>query len=105
MADPKRTFDVREGIVSLTGRRDFVLATSALLAASLARAQTAGKVHRVTFLAHEPPQGYPHLIAALMEGLRALGYEEGRNLVFEVRHTEGKLERLPELASDVVRSN
>ncbi|HEX9875015.1 MAG TPA: ABC transporter substrate-binding protein [Gammaproteobacteria bacterium] len=89
--------------MGLTGRRQFVLATSALLTAALARAQTAGKVHRVTFLGVVPPQTFQHLVTALTEGLRALGYVEGRNLVLEWRHAEGKMERFPGLASEVVR--
>jgi len=39
----------------------------------------------------------------LREGFRELGYEEGQNITFEFRSAEGKLERLPELASELVR--
>ena len=39
----------------------------------------------------------------LRDGLRELGYEEGQNIAFEFRSAEGKLDRLPELASDLVR--
>lgn len=91
-------------MVLTTGRRQFVLAASALLGAALARAQTAGKVHRVTWLGVVPPQTFQHLVTALTEGLRALGYVEGRNLVLEWRHADGKVERFAELASEVVRS-
>jgi putative ABC transport system substrate-binding protein len=95
----------REGIMVLaTGRRQFVLATSALLGAALARAQTAGKVHRVVWLGVNPPMTFQHLITALTEGLRSHGYVEGRNLVFEYQHTDGKVERLPQLAAELVRS-
>ena len=89
--------------MGLTDRRHFVLATSALLSAALARAQTAGKVHRVTWLGVIPPRTFQHLVTALTEGLRALGYVEGRNLVLEWRHADGKVERFAELASEVVR--
>jgi putative ABC transport system substrate-binding protein len=44
-----------------------------------------------------------HLVTALTEGLRALGYVEGRNLVLEWRHADAKVERFPELAYEVVR--
>src|ERR1700730_1159720 len=39
----------------------------------------------------------------LREGLRELGYVEGRNIAFEFRSAEGKLDRLPELAAELVR--
>src|SRR5262249_3742896 len=39
----------------------------------------------------------------LREGLRELGYIEGQNVAFEFRSAEGKLDRLPELASELVR--
>lgn len=81
-----------------------MLTMSTLLAAPFARAQTATKVHRVTYLAANPPQWFQHLLTALTQGLRALGYVDGRNLVFEVRHAEGKMERLPEIAAELVRS-
>lgn len=41
----------------------------------------------------------------LREGLREIGYVEGRNIAFEFRSAEGKLDRLPELAADLVRVN
>ena len=40
---------------------------------------------------------------ALREGLRELGYVEGQNIAFEFRSAEGKLDRLPELAAELVR--
>src|SRR6478752_5213470 len=39
----------------------------------------------------------------LREGLRELGYIEGQNIAFEFRSAEGKLDRLPDLAADLVR--
>src|SRR3954470_19779166 len=39
----------------------------------------------------------------LREGLRELGYVEGQNIIFEFRSAEGKLDRLPELAAELVR--
>ena len=90
--------------MKLLRRRHFMIATSALLVASLARAQTAGKVPRVGFLALYPPDGFQHLIAALMEGFRGHGYVDGRNLVFEWHHADGKVERLAEAALELARS-
>ena len=80
--------------------RRFLVASLAALAAPLAaEAQQAGKVWRVGFIGvgHNKPQD------ALVEGLGALGYVEGRNLAIERRFSEGKAERFPEFAAEMVR--
>ena len=75
-----------------------------LLAAPLAaEAQQAGKVYRVGFLIPSAASGPAPLVTALRDGLRALGYVEGQNLVLERRYAETP-ERLPELAADLVRA-
>ncbi len=69
-------------------------------------AQPAGKAYRIGLLSPAmPPVGSD---AALIEGsftaeLRELGYVEQRNIVIERRYAEGRLERLPELAAELVR--
>ena len=86
-------------------RRQFLLAAGALLAAPLARAQQAGRVYRISWLAmNNPLEMAPHLVEALREGLRELGYVEGRNLVIEFRSAQGKPERLDAVAAELVRS-
>jgi putative ABC transport system substrate-binding protein len=77
-----------------------------LLAAPLvADAQQPGKVPTIGYLSQfsgsaEPPS--PSL-KAFLEGLRELGYVEGKNIAIEYRFTEGKNERLPELAAELAR--
>ena len=86
-----------------TGRRRDIarFAASAfvlLLAGSLvAHAQPAGKVSRVSVLVFGTPSAEPNL-AALVAGLRDLGYVEGRNINFRYGYAEGHPERLPDIA-------
>jgi putative ABC transport system substrate-binding protein len=72
----------------------------ALLAA---RAQPAGKVYRIGILETIPASRNAANLDALRKGLRELGYVEGRNLVVEYRSADGRAERFPELASELVR--
>src|ERR1700675_4467690 len=83
-------------------RRDTVLALLALGAAPLAaEAQQAAKIARIGYLSPNLATG-PHLREAFRQGLRDLGYVEGRNLVIEYRDAGGKVERLPALAAELV---
>src|SRR5713226_8844655 len=73
-----------------------------LLTAPLAAdAQQAVKVARIGYLAGSLA-AFPQLREAFIQGLRDLGYVEGRNLVIEYRSPEGKPERLPALAAELV---
>jgi putative ABC transport system substrate-binding protein len=73
-----------------------------LLAAPLAaEAQQAAKVARIGYLVSNLATS-PHLTEAFRQGLRDLGYVEGRNLVIEYRDAQGKFERLPTLAAELV---
>ncbi len=83
-------------------RRSTVLALLALGAAPFtAEAQQATKVARIGYLANNPATS-PYLREAFLQGLRDLGYVEGRNLVIEYREAEGKADRLPALAAELV---
>ncbi len=89
----------------MIARRAFItsLAVGALLASRSADAQRAGKVHRIGWLSPaSAANGLPNL-EALRTGLRELGYVEGQNLTIEARWADGRIERLPELAAELVR--
>jgi putative ABC transport system substrate-binding protein len=80
-----------------------VLIISLLAAPLVAEAQPAGKVARVGFMSagfEGPNRIY---VDAFRERLRELGYVEGRSIAFEYRWGEGKYERLPTLAAELVR--
>jgi putative ABC transport system substrate-binding protein len=87
-------------------RRTFLVATAgALLAAPLAAgAQPAPRNARIGYLATNLATT-PHLQDAFRQGLRDLGYVEGRNLVIEYRSAEGKSDRLAVLAAELVALN
>jgi putative ABC transport system substrate-binding protein len=83
-------------------RRFLAGTTAALLAAPLAAgAQQAAKVARIGFLLTNLAAS-PHWAEAFRQGLRGLGYIEGRNVVIEYRDAEGKPERFPALAAELV---
>jgi ABC-type uncharacterized transport system substrate-binding protein len=70
---------------------------------ALAQAQQAGKVPRIGFLVASSPSFYSSRIEAFRQGLRDLGYVEGKNIAIEYRFAEGKEDRLRELAAELVR--
>jgi putative ABC transport system substrate-binding protein len=74
-----------------------------LLTTPLADAQPVGKTHRIGYLAPGSVTGDPRPREAFREGLRELGWVEGRNIVIEYRFAEGRLDRLPDLAAELVR--
>jgi putative ABC transport system substrate-binding protein len=84
-------------------RRAFLgTVTGGLLAAPLATGgQQAGKVPRIGYLVPSLAAS-PHNHEAFRQGLRDLGYVEGRNVVIEYGDAEGKFERLPALAAELV---
>src|SRR6266446_7898123 len=84
-------------------RRTFMaMLTGGIVVAPLAaEAQQAAKVARIGYLALNLAAA-PHLTEAFRQGLRDLGYVEGRNLVIEYRSAEGKPERFPALAAELV---
>jgi putative ABC transport system substrate-binding protein len=86
-------------------RRAFVTAVGMSLLAVPARivAQHAPRVPRVGYLFSFTPSAGRHLWEACRQGLRELGYVEGRNIILEPRWADGDHERLPGLAADLVR--
>jgi putative ABC transport system substrate-binding protein len=67
-----------------------------------AEAQQPKKVPRIGYLSRSSASGNLPRIEAFRQGLRDLGYIEGQNIVIEYRYAEGKSDRLPNLAADLV---
>ncbi len=78
-----------------------ILSFCVLVAAFVTEAQQAEQVYRIGVLSPGSPPPGP--LEAFREGLRDLGYVEGRTIVVEWRFAEGKNERLPSLAEELVR--
>ena len=88
----------------MMNRRAFVAGTLAILAAPLAaEAQAVGKLYRVGILlvGTAVPIDIP-CVDGVRQGLRERGYVEGKNVVLDVRAAEGRAERLPQLAAELV---
>jgi putative ABC transport system substrate-binding protein len=79
--------------------------TLSLLATPRAAEAPPGGVPRVGYLLPVPSSATTHLQEAFRQGLHELGYVEGHNIVLEVRHADGRLDWLPELAAELVRLN
>jgi putative ABC transport system substrate-binding protein len=87
-------------------RRQFIAISAGAAASLLPRplvAQRPAKLPRLGIVLYSTPRGDPST-EALLRGLGELGYADGRNIALEYRFAEGKLERLPELAADIVRT-
>jgi len=89
-------FDIR--------RRDFITLLGGAAAAwpLAAHAQRPGKIARLGYLATANPRSVA-FFRAFEERLRDLGYIEGQNILVEYRDAEGNVDRLPDLAADLVR--
>jgi ABC-type uncharacterized transport system substrate-binding protein len=82
-----------------------VLTLCAMLLApcSPAMAQQPKKVPQIVYLHGAPASSVAARTEAFREGLRELGYVEGKNILIEYRYAEGKFDRLPVLAAELVR--
>src|SRR5258708_4543795 len=88
----------------MEARRRFIAALGATALATPLRAfaqQTPGKIPRIGILLFNSPQ--IDLVTPLIEGLQALGYVDGKTVKIEYRYADGKSERLPALAAELVQ--
>jgi putative ABC transport system substrate-binding protein len=88
----------------MIGRRAFVASVGSVLASPIAaQGQPTGKVYRVGLLlgGADDPSRFP-FVEGFRQGLREHGYVEGKNVALDVRAAEGRAERLPQLAAELV---
>lgn len=74
-----------------------------VLAPPAAEAQQAGKVYRIGLMLGSSVSAAAPFVDAFRQGLRELGWVEGKNFALEIRAAEGKYERFPALAAELVR--
>jgi putative ABC transport system substrate-binding protein len=84
-------------------RRDFIAVLGGAVAWPLGAWAQQATMPIIGFLHGATPQPYAPVMAAFRESLSETGYSEGHNVAIEYRWAEGRLERLPELAADLVR--
>jgi putative tryptophan/tyrosine transport system substrate-binding protein len=85
-------------------RRSFLLGSLIAFAASrAARAQQAGKVYHIGYLSTPSRESVQRAHEAFLRALQELGWVEGQNLIIDYRWAEGQVERLPDLAAELVR--
>ena len=86
-------------------RRTFLAGTGAVLLAKprAAEAQQPGKVYRVGWIIGSSISASASLIDAFRQGMRELGWVEGKNIEYEIRAAEGKLERFPAIVAELLR--
>jgi len=72
---------------------------------AVAQAQQPKRIPRIGFLGNSTPALEENLVGPFREGLRDLGYVEGRNISIEYRWAEGKYERFPALIAELIALN
>jgi putative ABC transport system substrate-binding protein len=92
-----------KGAKLMSGKIIDWLLTTVLLGTVSAQAQQPTKITPIGFLAGAPLSVNAARIEAFRQGLRELGYVEGKNIVVEWRSADGKFDRLPALAAELVR--
>jgi len=85
------------------GWSSILVATLVLVFGVGADAQQPGKISRIGFLDQSTASGMAGLLEAFRQELSMLGWIEGKNIIIEYRFAEGKSDRLPELAAELVR--
>jgi ABC-type uncharacterized transport system substrate-binding protein len=91
-------------MTAFIGRREFITLLGGAAAWPLgARAQQAARLPTIGFLGASTPAAQAHMVAALVQRLRELGWIEGRTIAIEYRWAEGRDERYNEIAAEFVR--
>src|SRR5262245_11669061 len=93
----------RRAVAAAITTLSLVTAISVVVTSLAAHAQPASKVYRIGYLSGGSPTASARSVEAIRQGLRDLGWVEGQNIVIEYRFAEGRLDRLADLAAELVR--
>jgi putative ABC transport system substrate-binding protein len=89
----------------MKNRLSILLIIAVIAVGAMAEGQDPGKVPRIGFLASGLRSASAQRVELFQQGLRELGYVDGKNIVIEYRYADGKLEPLSALAAELVRLN
>ncbi len=92
-------------MTAFIGRREFITLLGGAAAWPIAAGAQPGRSYRIGFLSAGSEVRPPRLWSIFVDGLRELGWIEGGNIIFDRRYAENRLDRLPELANELVRLN
>src|SRR5499426_2410786 len=81
----------------------YLVAATLLSTVSIAQAQQPAKIPRIGYLQAPPASAVATRTDAFRQGLRELGYVEGKTIVIESRFAEGKTDRVPDLVAELLR--
>ncbi len=101
--DSSLSSNLKSKIQNLKSAGFLAIALTFVFGGAVALAQQPKKVPRIGYLSATSPSVNPTRLEAFRQGLRELGYVEGKNIIIEWRYAEGKLDRLPLLAAELVR--
>src|SRR5262249_23597677 len=103
--DPSVNPGPRRSRDSVISRRAFIAGVAGIIAAPVVSASQQPAMPLIGYLSQRSPTDSASIVAAFRHGLKEEGFVEGQNVAIDSRFAEGQIDRVPALASDLVRHN